>query len=50
MEEHTRLGLLLIKEGTIEKLSQFIIPLNSICKKNFGFSWAKMYFGILQEG
>ncbi len=38
MEERTRLGLLLIKEGTIEKFSQLIIPLKSIYKKNFGFS------------
>jgi hypothetical protein len=44
MEEHTRLGLLLIIEGTIKKLSQFIIPIKSIYKKNFSFLRKKIAF------
>ncbi len=40
----------LIIGGTTEKVLQFIIPVESIYNKNFGFIEQKMYFESLQRG
>jgi hypothetical protein len=40
----------LIIGGTTEKVLQFIIPLESMYNKNFGFNEQKMYFETLQRG
>jgi hypothetical protein len=37
-------AFLLIIEGTTEKVLQFIMPLKSIYKRNFGFIEQKKYF------
>ena len=37
-------AFLLIIEGATEKVLQFIMPLKSIYKRNFGFIEQKMYF------
>ncbi len=49
MEQHI-FYILLIIEGTTEKVLQFIMPLKSIYNQNFGFIEHKMYFWTLQTG
>ncbi len=39
----------LIKEGTTEKVLQFIMPLKWIYNRKFGFIEQKMYFWTLQS-
>jgi hypothetical protein len=37
MEQHVFFAFSLIIEGATEKVLQFIMPLMSVCNKNFGF-------------
>jgi hypothetical protein len=48
MEQHI-FAFSLIIEGTAEKVLQFMMPLNSIYNRNFGFIEQKMYFLTLQR-
>ncbi len=50
MEQHVFLLFSLIKEGTTEKVLQFIMPLRSIYNQNLGFIEQNCIFEHLQRG
>ncbi len=49
MEQHIFFAILLIIEGTTEKVLQFIVPLKSICNQNLGFVEWKCIFEPYKE-